>query len=615
MTAPQPAATGVRALLTLRAAPGRFPFALRAALCMGVPVLAGVAAGDVAAGLMATIGAFTSLYGSGRPYLYRAFMLAWIALGMAIAVGLGIAAAVSHPLAIAGVALIAMASTLLCRALETGPPGAYLFALACAVGTAMGAVHLPALHSSLLVLAGGAFSWLVHMGGALFSARRPEKRAVERAARAVEAFIASLGGSRQDAARHEAALALHDAWSALVTYQPLRRAGGTVGRLRGLNREAHLLYADAMSYGLSGTPMPGAALEDARRIARLAQDPAQVEPARHDEIPLGRLKARDALREALKPGSNSLLVVARVGLASLVTGLAGDLMALENAYWSVASAVLVLHFGLDWRRTVQRGLERLAGTWAGLALAAVLLAWHPQGLWLVAAVAFLQFTIEMVVLRNYAVAVVFITAIALLIAAGGRDVPDHAALLLARGIDTTLGCVIGIAVFALLEPRKAGDRLRIDLAATLDAAGATLEWLARGDVTSRGAREQRRRLQHRVFALGEAYEAGIGGLGRERREAEQMWPAVGAAQRVAYRTLAECWALERVQAGGSAELSPGLSPGDLATLRGALDVLACSVRQASRPPPLEHVPEVLGEELRQLRAALAREPGGAALRL
>ena len=56
---------------------------------MAVPVLIGWAAGDIAAGLMATIGAFTSLYGSGRPYLNRGVHLGVIAACFSVAVALG----------------------------------------------------------------------------------------------------------------------------------------------------------------------------------------------------------------------------------------------------------------------------------------------------------------------------------------------------------------------------------------------------------------------------------------------------------------------------------------------------------------------------------------------
>ena len=79
----------------------------------------------------------------------------------------------------------------------------------------------------------------------------------------------------------------------------------------------------------------------------------------------------------------------------------------------------MLHQGFDWVRTVQRSLERLTGTWIGLGLAAIVLAAHPRAFGLALTVAALQFVIELCVVRNYALAVVFITPIALTVVSGG----------------------------------------------------------------------------------------------------------------------------------------------------------------------------------------------------
>ena len=64
-------------MLAIRGDPRRWPSGLRAAVCMGAPVLVGWLAGDLTAGLTATLGGFTALYGSGR--LHR--------LGSGLAVG------------------------------------------------------------------------------------------------------------------------------------------------------------------------------------------------------------------------------------------------------------------------------------------------------------------------------------------------------------------------------------------------------------------------------------------------------------------------------------------------------------------------------------------------
>src|SRR6476469_686895 len=165
----------VRRLFTVNPVRGRLPFALRAAFCVAVPVLIGWTVGDIAAGLMATIGAFTSLYGSGRPYLNRAVHLGVIAICFSVAVALGNWAAAVPWVGVLTVSVIAMAAVLVCNALSVGPPGAYMFVLACAAGIGVSAEHLSTWHIGALVAAGGAFAWLVHMTGALTNFRGPEK--------------------------------------------------------------------------------------------------------------------------------------------------------------------------------------------------------------------------------------------------------------------------------------------------------------------------------------------------------------------------------------------------------------------------------------------------------
>lgn len=180
------------------APPKRWRFALRASFCMGVPVLAGWLAGDVASGMMAATGGFTALYGSDRPYINRARELAAIALAFALVVGLGLAAAEQGATAVVSVvACIAMVATWMGNAFQIGPPGAYMFLLACAAATGMHAPPGGPVHSALLVLAGGTFAWCVHMLGSLFDPRGPEKAAVLRAGDTLVAYVAAVGSPGQ----------------------------------------------------------------------------------------------------------------------------------------------------------------------------------------------------------------------------------------------------------------------------------------------------------------------------------------------------------------------------------------------------------------------------------
>src|SRR5690606_15782676 len=137
----------------------------------------------------------------------------------------------------------------------------YLFTLAVAAGTAMGAEHLAWWHVGALVFAGGAFAWMLHMAGAVFAPRGPEVQALKAAARAVGAFLSAAGTPRADIARHQAAVALHLAWTALVGQQPVQpRPDGTLTRLRMEGRELHMIFAEAINASVAGEPIPQASV-------------------------------------------------------------------------------------------------------------------------------------------------------------------------------------------------------------------------------------------------------------------------------------------------------------------------------------------------------------------
>ena len=190
---PAPNRNPVRQLLVLKPGPRRWPLALRAGLCMALPVAIGWAVGDIGSGLLATIGAFTALYGANRPYLFRAGFLAGVAVCFSVFVAFGDWAAQVPWAGVLAICLVAVLSTFVCNALAVGPPGAYMFVLACAAGTGLATEHLAPWRVGLLVLAGGAWpgwsTWQALRSGS--GARSGES--VAAAARATQAYVDAVG--------------------------------------------------------------------------------------------------------------------------------------------------------------------------------------------------------------------------------------------------------------------------------------------------------------------------------------------------------------------------------------------------------------------------------------
>ena len=147
--------------------------------------------------------------------------------------------------------------------------------------------------------------------------------------------------------------------------------------------------------------------------------------------------------------------VARNACGVLVAGLVATASGIGHPYWAMVSAAVPLA-ARDFLPQVVRGLHRIIGTAVGLVVAAALLALGLGDLALILVVVALQAAAELLVGRNYALALVAITPLALLMVHLAAPVP--AAVLLAdRGVETVIGVSVGLAVGWLTRaPRTAG---------------------------------------------------------------------------------------------------------------------------------------------------------------
>jgi uncharacterized membrane protein YccC len=181
-------------------------------------------------------------------------------------------------------------------------------------------------------------------------------------------------------------------------------------------------------------------------------------------------------------------------------------------------------------------------------------------------------------------------------------------MLWVRGVDTVIGCLVGLVVFALSLPRRTSSRVRAELSRTLAAIEATLTPIATGKVTTPMARRARRDLQHCAIALLQAYDRSIGSPSMSGHQAEQMWPAVVAAQRLAYRALATCWAIENGGVQAAPETARALfGEAGEADVRRALLELRYAIASRTRPRLPEALPGFMAVELRQLGDSLVVE--------
>ena len=150
--------------------------------------------------------------------------------------------------------------------------------------------------------------------------------------------------------------------------------------------------------------------------------------------------------QILRAGARGAAGTGAAALVALVLGL-------PRPDWAaVACAAVLVHDAT--RTTVRRAEHRAVGTAAWIGVAGIILAAVPGVLPLVVLVVVLQFVVELVVARNYTLAVVFITPLALLqgtLATGQLDGPV-AGLLAGRLVETAIGCALAVLAQALVPP-------------------------------------------------------------------------------------------------------------------------------------------------------------------
>ncbi|WIV55877.1 FUSC family protein [Amycolatopsis nalaikhensis] len=495
---PLPRVVRPRALLfVLPAAGRRWSAGLRAAAAVALPgaLLALTGHADVA--LFVTFGAFAVLYGEGRPYRVRARVVLTAGLLLLLAAALGTAVGRTIPSSVAVIVVVtavAMIAVYVVDSLRLGPPGALFFALVC--GGAMVATEAGAHPAALLACtaAGAVSSAVVSMAGFLADRTKPERTAVERAVRAVDTFATADNPSAET--RHAAGAAISAAWNAV-------HDAGRRPALTNTLITAHRRFADA-----TGTP------------------PALDETAPRAALPLPRPGVRYRLRRAATLRSHSTVTALRVGGTCAVAGSLSAALGLGRPHWAVLTALVVLQQGTDRVHANVRGLQRFAGTAVGLGLFAVLVQLGSSGLVVVAIVAVLQFCIELFVARNYAVAVVFITPVALL--AGGAAVAGP--VIRDRLVETVLGVALAVLSQYLVAPNAHRTTFRWTESRVREAALTLL----RDPVMP-----LRRDLQ---FELEGTTRAAIDSAHNDLGWLRPRWPAHAALVHHGYDLLAACWA-------------------------------------------------------------------------
>lgn len=123
--------------------------------------------------------------------------------------------------------------------------------------------------------------------------------------------------------------------------------------------------------------------------------------------------------------------------------LIAHLLELENPYWVPTSCAAVMQ-GASTTHVWQRSIQRISGTFLGLILTWFILSLEPSLFTICLSIIGLQIMVEMLIARNYTIAVIFITILTIFLAESGQTLTTTPYFLIkARFFDILTGSIIG----------------------------------------------------------------------------------------------------------------------------------------------------------------------------
>ncbi|WP_265445031.1 FUSC family protein [Flexivirga meconopsidis] len=467
------------AFAEVKPAPGRWKFALHATAITAVAVVLISFLLGPSLGLVGLTGAFLGIVAPARPIRSRLAILACMDATYVVCVALG-AAVGSDPLLLTLVlTAIATTTVLVYNTLVAEPPGAMFLIIGPAIASYLPTAGLGA-GKIIAVAAIGCVS--ASIASLLLQLARPRQAEQEALDAAEEAAAAYVDADRRVTPRKDLARLRDQAFAAVfVASMILEDAVGRQPRLAKWRRmNAHLRQLHlAIIQQVAKVHLPGSEVVV-----------SGVEQRRY----LGRPDLTYLLRWGMSRSSLPWLASRRIGAAVLITCAISYGLHIGHPYWAVMTTALVMSVTADRLSLTHRALHRLAGTVVGIGAFFLIHALHPRGAAIVVIALVLVFCIQLLAVRNYALAVIFVTPMALMISTAANPYKPIGDVVGERMLETLVGAGVSVAVIWVTGHRAPIALVRRQFRRTLRSLERLLLAIADGASSSPAGYEARRDL-------------------------------------------------------------------------------------------------------------------------
>ena len=539
--------------------------ALSAGVCSALPVLIGVLMGQVQYGLIAGLGGLAFLYMFNEPYALRSKKIFFAVLGLSFSAGLGTLLSQSPVLAALAVGSIGAIAVFIFGAYQFKGPSAIFFVLVFLITNNMVEEPSLAVLHAALVFAGGFLSWGMAMWGWKLNPYAAEKAAVKKEYDELALWLESADSPNFYESRQKMWVTIKAAESTLESGYSIRTTVTERQRLVSLHQQVKLIYSDAIERVANGSAIPAQALENIRLIA-LSMGAAGNNRApasgseehgpddvlsQHIQKAYSILNATAVTQNASEElvadpfttvffnsfNKNSMVFFAalRFGVVVTIAALIANFLNVEPSYWIPLSCAAVMS-GATVISTFNRALQRSTGTIVGIVIAAILLSFQPESLFIVLAIFTLTALTELAIVLNYAVAAFFITPNALMIAESTSQIGDISYFASARVIDVLIGSAIGLIGTLLIGRRRASSLLPRMTAKALRSQQRFIGMLFSPHTPSNSGFDtiEQQKMKTNLIDLKLVFETARGELSSNKGEAASLLPVFFALEQLGF---------------------------------------------------------------------------------
>ncbi|MFP7495184.1 FUSC family protein [Terribacillus saccharophilus] len=606
-----PSRLSLRDALRVRSAAYPWNRAIGSGLATCLPILIGFLLGDIIHGFSAALGAFTFIYIGAETYKQRAKKLAAVALCLAAAMVLGSLLAPYMILLSIVAGIIGVIAFYVLNTLQLLIPGPMFFVLIFCMATGLPTDPHSAWERGLYVLLGGALSWLLAMSSWLWAKKSTDKQILIKSYRQLMAMLQSIGTPSFYQMQHLTVLTLKQADK--IIYASKRQPSAfrlhelaadifqTLTQLKNSTISADIrkpledqlnAVIEALEDAKGNWPAHSASEQPVIKMLQTELEEAYQlasQPKAESRIQVDTESSWNVLLNGISRTNITVRHALFYGLFIMIASLLAHWLGFNRPYWVPVACAAVL-IGANTTLTIHRAIQRSLGTIVGTLIGGLILSLEPSGIYLILIVGLLQLSVELVIVRNYVFANMFIAPLVLVLVETMNPGNTVSYFVTARVVDTIVGSLIAIIAVLLLWRGIHTRFLPVILKETI----LRMQQLLRAIQAGEHEKKQTKKLLNSLLELRAAYERSLGDFSASQQRAEILWPAIMHAQHAGYLLMS------------LRKQKDKLTEGQYDAIQNQLGGVMTSLN-SQQPIPIERYDELdVQQELNQLQAALAQ---------